>query len=164
MKSGKIPTLQLLLTQLFWVVLGHLPPLFIWGLTKTFDKGWAVFEKGTPEKVASIVTGFTFTMMGFLVAALMVLSLFSDSRTVRRYRNGPYVKMLIIHIGLTLAELAVVFAWAMSLILTPPSVAQVKWVTLAGMGCLGMTLLCCFPILVVQYKAAHEHSQTPVKL
>jgi hypothetical protein len=143
--------------QAIWVLLGHLPALLLWALTRCIPNSWERFAQDTPGQVAGIVTGFAFTMMGFLVAALMVLSLFSESRAVRRYRSGPYAKVLIVHVGLTLLELAIVFGLAFSLVLTPASAVQVKWVAIMAIGCLGMTLLCCLPILKVQYTAAHEH-------
>jgi hypothetical protein len=121
---------------------------------------WAAFSDTTPEKVGNIITGFAFTMMGFLVASLMVLSLFSESRAMRQYRSSPYIKTLIVHVGLTLIELALIFVWGLSLEFTPPSAWQVKFLALASIGGLGMTLLCCFPILIVQYRAAHERKPT----
>src|SRR5690606_28720798 len=105
---------------------------------------------------ATIVSAFCFTMMGFIVASLSILSLFSEARVVKRYREGPYVKVLVVHIGLTLVELGVVFIWALSLAFSQPDSVQIKWVVLGAAGCLGMTLMSCLPLLVLQYRACHN--------
>ncbi len=100
------------------------------------------------------MTAFCFTMMGFIVASLSILTLFADSGAVKQYRQSKYALTLVVHVGLTLIELAAVFLWALLSVLTAPSGTQLTWMILATAGCLGMTLFCCLPMLVLQFRAA----------
>jgi hypothetical protein len=106
--------------------------------------------------VGEIVAGFAFTMMGFLVTALTLLTLFGDSRAIRSYRARGNLTTLISQLGITMLELAATFSLALLSIARPPSAAVTEALIHLCVACLGMTLLCVAPVLVLQVRASWE--------
>jgi len=154
MTSAKTPTLHLPLIQASWVLLGHLPVLLAWLLVAAPLEGVPLFACASAQTVATIVAGFCFTMMGFIVASLSILTLFAESEAVKQYRHSKYVCTLVVHVGITLFELGAVFLWALASVVRSPSSREIAWMVLAAAGCLGMTLFCCLPLLLLQLRAA----------
>lgn len=105
-----------------------------------------------------VAATFAFSMMGFMAAVMALFSVLGQSKAFRKYRNSGFLKVLLMGIAITLAELTLTFVASMQLFFVIPTVDTISCVVLALTGSLGMVVATSVPIVALQIRSAGERS------
>lgn len=140
------------------VLVGHVPTLIAWLVLRLgYFSSYLAAVVAKSDGFAQVAAGFAFSMLGFMAAVMALFSILGQSRAFRLYRQNGLLKLLMIGIAITLAELAATFVASLRLFMVSPLQAEdVQCVLLALLASLGMVLVTATPIVGLQIRAASE--------
>ena len=143
-------------------MIGNLPAVVV-ALFLQSDRGrlivFALHQNA--QGFAGTATTFSFSMLGFLAAAMGLLSLLGQTGVFAAYRRRGYLSVLLCATAATMVELTLSFVAALRLFFTPVTDAKLACALVALAAAIGMVLLAVAPIIGMQIRAANHHAVAP---
>lgn len=108
---------------------------------------------------AAAAASATFSMLGFLVAAVALFTLLSRSRAFSAYRQNGYLSVYFMFVGVTMLQLTLAFVTALKIFFDATSVAKLGCCLVALTGALTMVVISLSAAVGLLIRAANERAR-----
>ncbi len=108
------------------------------------------------EAFATTAASFSFSMLGFLVAAMALISVLSQTRAFRTYRQRGYLTVFLWGSAIAMLELTLAFLASLRLFFAPVTESKLACAVVALAAAIGMVVMVLMPVIGMQVRAAKE--------